>query len=865
MGAVVAALSLVTSEAAEYYVSPAGNDANPGTAAAPFRTIARGAAVARAGDVCFIRAGTYEEILAPANSGTAGNPIVFQAYPGERVILTAMQALSGWTHDAASVYKTTVTWDLGQKNFVLHGLVPCDLARWPNNTDGDPWTQNSLRNTGGSAATVITDAFLDYAPGIPPFDWSKGGSVYFYGDKPGAGWTTWRSFIKSSTTTRVTFDLNKNPTWIRTEHAPADRGDFFLEGIREALDFAHEWYFDPATRTLFLQIPGGGAPVDGHVSMRRRIETIDLRNRSYIEVRNLTVFGGEILISGTSNRLFGVSSFHGNRTRGVVTGFHGDSRSVDIRGSNHTIERCEIAFGSGTGIWDSGTNSRIINNYIHDFNYLGDYDAIIMSRDGGGGVKLLRNTIARGGRDAIQMVANNGEVAYNDVSRSNLIADDCGLFYTIGGPRNIAIHHNWFHDAYSSGAKFKAAGIYLDNSSEGFDVHHNVVWNTGWTSVQMNWNARDINIYNNTFWSGSAVMGAWRPAGTAFSNVKVYNNLSNDGSWDPQTDRQNNRHFTPGDPFVDLANRDFRLRAGTSPIDAGRAIAGFTDGYVGTMPDQGAYEFGAPSWIAGIDWDASLGPVAYGEARLTNLSVRTLLTADQVLIVGFVMEGAPREVLLRAVGPGLASFLAGVHPDPSLELYRGSALLAANDNWPAGLAPDMARAGAFAFSPGSRDAAMVQRLDGAHTAWVRGPGQGVVLFEAYDTGAGGGSRLVNVSVRNVVGTGSGALIAGIVIDGDAPRSVLVRGIGPALGRAPFNLAGFLVDPRIDVFDAGGRKVAENDNWPAILFPVFAEAGAFQLESGSRDAALRVALPPGAYTVQVSGGTGEALAEVYAIP
>jgi hypothetical protein len=63
-------------------------------------------------------------------------------------------------------------------------------------------------------------------------------------------------------------------------------------------------------------------------------------------------------------------------------------------------------------------------------------------------------------------------------------------------------------------------------------------------------------------------------------------------------------------------------------------------------------------------------------------------------------------------------------------------------------------------------------------------------------------------------------------------------------------------------------LAANDDWEAALAPAFASVGAFALTPGSRDAALVVTLPPGAYTAQVSGvgaSTGIALVEVYELP
>lgn len=592
----------------EIYVSKAGLDSNSGAFSTPYRTLAKAGAEARAGDTVFIRAGTYEEVLRPNRSGTAGNPIVFQAYQGEKVVISAMQALSGWYLDRGNVYATQVDWDLGQQNFVMSGDTVLDLARWPNNGDGQVFTKDTLRNTTGSGPDTVNNAFLRYSQGIPSYNWANGGSVYFYGDSSGSGWIAWKAFITSSNGTDVRFNLDKNPNWIRTAHAPVDRGEFFLEGIREALDYQNEWYFDSNTRSLYVQLPNGVAPRDGQVQMRRRELTVDLHNRNHIEIRNLAVFGGSINITGSAsnNRLYQVSSFYGNHTRGIFRGFQSGSQSVDIAGSNNTIEKSEIAFGAGTGIYVRGNNNKVLNSYVHDFNTLGSYDAVIMMRDGTN-TELRGNRISRGGRDAIQAFNSFSEVAYNDVSYSNLIADDCALFYTVGGPRNIEVHHNWFHDAYSSGSKTKAAGIYLDNDAEAFKVHHNVVWNTEWSNIQINWNGKDIDIFNNTLVGGSKVMDAWHKEGTRFSNVRVWNNLSDDNQWEPQSDKRNNTTYQSA-PFVNFNNGNFALRAGTAPIDAGRIIPGYTNGFRGSAPDVGAYEFGGVQWVAGVDWDLNSGP-----------------------------------------------------------------------------------------------------------------------------------------------------------------------------------------------------------------------------------------------------------------
>lgn len=604
-------LSISTAYSRDIYVAMDGDDANNGSIDKPYKTITKAASVAVAGDIVYIREGTYEEILKPSNSGTAGNPIVFTSYPGEKVIISAMQSLSGWSNDSGTIYKTTIDFDsLGQENFVMNESTALDLARWPNNTDGVPFTLNSLRNDGGSGPDVVNNAFLTSSQ-IPNIDWT-GGSVFFYGDKPGSGWIAWKSFITSSSAGRVNFNLDKNPTWIRTFHAPGDFGDFYLEGVKAALDYQNEWWFNENTKELFVQLPNGNAPQDGMVRMRKRRLTIDLNGRSYIEINNLAVFGGAIELKNNSNNnlLFGISSFYGNHTQGIFRGFNAGKPSLEVNGSRNVIEKCEIAFSAATGLRLGGQFNEVRNSYIHDFNYLGSYDAPLVAR-GGTDNKILNNTIFNGGRDGINFNGNRCEIAYNDVYKSNLIADDCATFYTVGGPQNTEIHHNWFHDTASRGSKNKAAGIYLDNDAEAFSVHHNVVWNTEWTGVQINWDGKDIDVFNNTFYNNSDEMGAWHKEGTSFTNVKVWNNLGFKGEWEPQSDKQNNI-VVSSDSYVSVANGNFNLSQGSAAIDAGRVINGITDGFNGVNPDAGAYEFNGDNWVAGIDWDITLGPNGLG-------------------------------------------------------------------------------------------------------------------------------------------------------------------------------------------------------------------------------------------------------------
>ena len=74
----------------EFYVSPTGDDSNPGAIKAPWRTIQHAADAATAGSTVNVRAGVYQERVTINASGNASDGyITFRSYPGETAVLDA--------------------------------------------------------------------------------------------------------------------------------------------------------------------------------------------------------------------------------------------------------------------------------------------------------------------------------------------------------------------------------------------------------------------------------------------------------------------------------------------------------------------------------------------------------------------------------------------------------------------------------------------------------------------------------------------------------------------------------------------------------------------------------------------------------
>jgi hypothetical protein len=73
-----------------FYVATTGDDSNPGTLEAPWRTIQHAADTARAGSTVYVRGGIYEEVVSVKASGNASDGfITFRSYPGETAVLDA--------------------------------------------------------------------------------------------------------------------------------------------------------------------------------------------------------------------------------------------------------------------------------------------------------------------------------------------------------------------------------------------------------------------------------------------------------------------------------------------------------------------------------------------------------------------------------------------------------------------------------------------------------------------------------------------------------------------------------------------------------------------------------------------------------
>ncbi len=297
----------------------------------------------------------------------------------------------------------------------------------------------------------------------------------------------------------------------------------------------------------------------------------------------------------------------------------------------------------------------------------------------------------------------------------------------------------------------------------------------------------------------------------------------------------------------------------------GSAVTGVAAGTCSIAADQA----GDASFSAAPQVTANITVTAANPERLLNIATRGKVeTVDNVMIAGFIIQGSsPKKVLIRARGPSLAAApfnVPGTLSDPFLTLYSGATPIDSNDDF--ALHANAAQIPADWIPANAKEAAIVTTLNpGAYTAIVNGVSgsTGVAIVEVFEIDQPG-TPLINIATRGPVYTGDNVMIAGLIIQGDAPKTVLITARGPSMAGPPHNVPGTLANPTLTLY-SGQTVIASNDNWPEA-----ANAAQIQTAIGAPtnalESAILVTLQPGAYTAIVSGasgGTGLAIVEVFA--
>ena len=561
-----------------YYVSTDGADSNPGTISQPFQTIQKAADVAVAGDVVNIRGGLYRETVKPTSSGVEGSEIVFQAYNGEKVVLSGCELVSGWQKHQGDIWKAANSWDLGRdgqgNTLFVDGQLKFEARQ------GAEKEPIRLANWGTIPSGKAKSTYF-IAPDLKGWgdDFWNGAKVRSHRND----WTIETSTIADyeSATGKVTF--TRSIGGMSQKHHVG----YYIYDTIKALDKPGEWYKDRKAGVLYYQAEPGQNPNDLKIEFKKRPYAFDLCSLDYIQIKGMVFRGAGIQVDGNTD----YNVYDSNRFYAFDKGRYGN---LSMSGKHNTFSSNEISQTWGSAISISGFANNLINNYIHDIGYYGTSRVVGMD---GANHFVSYNTVSKIARSFLDGYPMRTEFAYNIFEDGGNLSWDTGFFDGDSGRGNgggCIVHHNVFRNSQPNGIYCSFyAGLDLT-------VHHNIIYDISPFSMRLG-QLQFLNYYHNTI-VGPSPRGNVNAKGVAYQS-SYQNNLqiSTDTCSSIGVGNRGNYNYKPSD-FVDYARRDLRLAKGSGAIDAGIVLPGVNDGYKGQSPDAGAIEYDTEMWKVGHDF-----------------------------------------------------------------------------------------------------------------------------------------------------------------------------------------------------------------------------------------------------------------------
>lgn len=534
----------------EYFVSPSGNDGNPGTIDAPFKTIDKARLTARSvgGNVTInLRGGVYE-LAAPVNltsadSGKSGGTVTYKSHSNEVAVVRGSKSLTGVNSIGGGAYEVDLNANglgsLAVKDLFINGArqVPARYPNFiaPNYSASDPWAGNfefAANNTPAVKNKVIyTDSFTR------PTTWNN----------PTTGWVNifsgpnyWNSIvpITSIDKTNKTINFGSDVTY---DMQPGNR--FYVQNIREELDAPGEWFFDAAAKKILLIPPAGSninndrisVPVSNYLFNPNGANNIKFSGLILEEAQKHAIYvlnGKDITIEG--------SILRNTTERGIVV--QGSSERVIVNNN--------IVYNIGDdGIWFDQTDfsyrknltptgHQVVNNRVYQVGQTMKWGYGIKGNNVIG-LKIANNEVYDVPRVGIFFSGNDTTVESNHVYNTNRQTQDSSGIYTIGRSwlfRGNVIKNNYVHDTggygVSSGAwiySFFTWGIYLDDFASGNQAFNNLIVRAPKGGFQVH-SGRDNSVTNNIVVEASQIDANTFLQGERISNdyyATMWNELAN--------------------------------------------------------------------------------------------------------------------------------------------------------------------------------------------------------------------------------------------------------------------------------------------------------------------------------------------------
>jgi len=626
-------LSTTNLFAAQYFVSPSGNDANPGTRAKPWKTADHACMQARPGDTVFFLEGIYRQTLSPQRDGLPGKPISFLAAPGQTVVFSGCDPVTDWKPHKDGIFQASMSRSLGKNNLLFSNGKPLQEARWPNDRDGDPMTVDAAKITRGEAlkTSIVCEELPD---GLTEED-LLGAVVWGLCDWKWSSWTRPLTGYDPESK-ELTIPSFEGDWWMAERHAPGTKrgGLFYLVGKPALLDAPGEWFYDEETKTIYLKSLDGKIPA--RIEAKARKTGIDLVGRKWIRVEGVQLRGCTADLSDAQHcELSRIHARYVSHTRGGHTWMNLKEKSgIFITGSNNVLHDSEIAYSAGNGVNLGGKDNAVINCHIHHCNYIGAY-TWPLALDGMRNL-VSHSTIAYGGRDTLKISGVEHLIQYNDLSTPGQICHDLGIIYTGGNEGgNTRIRYNWLHHAGQEGLDM---ALYFDNYANNYIAHHNVIWETG-TGIRLNRPTGFVLCANNTV-DGKVnnPWGPWKGAknqwGCAFWNNVTVKPIQMNPEVPQLANLQDAKAFIEGFPPKVYDQPGVFLPGITPQIN----------------PTIGAYQKGEPQWRAGHDFENPPKGVTYEppSTPLRNLIVNS--SFDYAPIYAKLKEGKGNPAPWKLIG-----------------------------------------------------------------------------------------------------------------------------------------------------------------------------------------------------------------------
>lgn len=322
-------LSCLVASATNYYVSNAGNDANPGTLAQPWATISKvnssmGTFVAT-DSILFQRGGVFTGTLNVTKAG-----IIFSAYgSGNKPIITGFYTIPSWTATAnPNLWTATIPGGLNWVRLLTINDRVTRVGRQPNYADNaTAWFRYngalaSVSPINVPASTAIPTNLADGELVLSKYNWNL-------------------DVMPINSISGTTINCNNPAGLFGIADGPGGNRGFFVQNSINALDVQNEWHYNNTTKVVTMFSTTNPSTL-GTIKIPTQTNIVTLGGTSNITLDNLDIQGcSEKGITGT--------------------------------GSNITIKNCNVRCVQGWGIDVRGSNFNIQNNWIRDIGSNGIY------------------------------------------------------------------------------------------------------------------------------------------------------------------------------------------------------------------------------------------------------------------------------------------------------------------------------------------------------------------------------------------------------------------------------------------------------------------------------------------------------------